>query len=84
MASWDDVRRIAIELPEVDERESRRLLQWRVRAKLFVWERPLRTGDLQALGDAAPIGSMLAASSRTRATISGRSAPVCGAVNRGT
>jgi hypothetical protein len=61
MASWDDVRRIATELPEVDERESRRLLQWRVRAKLFVWERPLRTGDLQALGDAAPIGSILGA-----------------------
>jgi hypothetical protein len=61
MASWDDVRRIALELPEVDERESRGLLQWRVRGKLFVWERPLRKGDLVALGFSAPTGSILGA-----------------------
>lgn len=61
MANWDDVRRIAFELPEVEERESRGLLEWRVREKLFVWERPLRKGDLVALGDAAPTGSILGA-----------------------
>jgi hypothetical protein len=61
MASWDDVRRIALGLPEVGERESRGLLQWRVREKLFVWERPLRKGDLVALGDAAAPGSILGA-----------------------
>jgi hypothetical protein len=27
---------------------------WRVRDKLFVWERPLRQSDLSALGTAAP------------------------------
>jgi hypothetical protein len=61
MASWDDVRRIALELPEVEERESRGLLEWRVGEKLFAWERPLRKGDLVALGDAAPAGAILGA-----------------------
>lgn len=61
MASWDDVRRIALGLPEVAERESRGSVQWRVKEKLFVWERPLRKSDLAALGDAAPTGSILGA-----------------------
>jgi hypothetical protein len=61
MASWDDVRRIALGLPQVDERESRGLVQWRVTEKLFAWERPLRKSDLAALGDAAPTGSILGA-----------------------
>ena len=38
MATWDDVRRLALALPETSERESRGLAQWRVRDKLFVWE----------------------------------------------
>jgi hypothetical protein len=61
VASWDDVRRIALGLPEVAERESRGSVQWRVKEKLFVWERPLRKSDLAALGDAAPTGSILGA-----------------------
>jgi hypothetical protein len=61
MASFDDVRRIALELPEVRERESRGLVQWQVKEKLYVWERPLRKSDLVALGDAAPTGSILGA-----------------------
>jgi hypothetical protein len=35
--------------------------QWRVKDKLFVWERPLRRTDLEALGDAAPDGPILGA-----------------------
>jgi hypothetical protein len=31
MATWEDVRRIALALPETDERLSRGLCQWRVR-----------------------------------------------------
>ena len=62
MATWDDVRRIALELPETSERVSRGLRQWVVRDKLFVWERPLRKADLKALGDAAPEGPILGAS----------------------
>lgn len=61
MASWDDVRRVALALPETGERLSRELRQWRVRDKLFVWERPLRRADLEALGDEAPDGPILGA-----------------------
>jgi hypothetical protein len=61
MATWEDVRRLALALPETSERLSRDLRQWRVEDKLFVWERPLRRSDLEALGDAAPQGPILGA-----------------------
>ena len=61
MASWEDVRRTALTLPETSELVSRERLQWRVRDKLFVWERPLRRSDLEALGDDAPKGPILGA-----------------------
>jgi len=48
-------------MPQTDERQSRGNLQWRVKEKLFVWERPLRPSDLVALGDAAPDGPILGA-----------------------
>ena len=59
MATWDDVRRLALALPEASERVSRQSRQWRVKDKLFVWERPLRRSDLQALGEDAPDGPIL-------------------------
>jgi hypothetical protein len=61
VAGWDDVRRIALALPETSERLSRDLRQWLVKDKLLVWERPLRRADLEALGDAAPDGPILGA-----------------------
>jgi hypothetical protein len=61
VADWEDVRRIALALPASTEVESRGLRQWRVGDKLFVWERPLRRSDLEALGDAAPSGPILGA-----------------------
>jgi hypothetical protein len=61
VATWDDVRRIALELPETSEGISRDLRQWRVKDKGFVWERPLRRADLEALGDDAPKGPILGA-----------------------
>jgi hypothetical protein len=61
MATWDDVRRIALALPETGEGISRDMRQWRVKDKGFVWERPLRRADLEALGDAAPQGPILGA-----------------------
>jgi hypothetical protein len=52
---------MALALPETNERESRGNLQWQVRERLFVWERPLRKPDLEALGDRAPKGPVLGA-----------------------
>lgn len=61
MATWDDVRRIALALPETTEQPSREEVpRWRVKDKLFAWERPLRRADVEALGDAAPDGAILA------------------------
>lgn len=61
MAGWDDVRRLALALPETSEGVSRELRQWRVKDKGFVWERPLRRADLEALGADAPDGPILGA-----------------------
>ncbi|MGQ0629836.1 MAG: MmcQ/YjbR family DNA-binding protein [Sporichthyaceae bacterium] len=63
MATWDDVQRLALALPETSERVGGHFgaQQWRVKQKLFVWDRPLGKGDRAALGDAAPDGPILAA-----------------------
>jgi hypothetical protein len=62
MATWDEVSRIALALPEtVEQASGDGMLQWKVMDKAFAWERPLRRGDLEALGDAAPQGPILAA-----------------------
>lgn len=60
MATWSDVRRIALALPETDERGSYRgAPAWRVRRKHFVWERPLGAKDVAALGGEEPDGPIL-------------------------
>jgi hypothetical protein len=59
MATWEDVRRIALAMPETAEGTSHGNISWRVKEKGFVWERPLRGGDIEALGDAAPDGPIL-------------------------
>ena len=59
MATWDDVRRLALALPEVTESTSYGQPAWKVRDRLVVWERPLARGDRAALGDAAPDGPVL-------------------------
>jgi hypothetical protein len=61
VASWDEVAAIALALPETSERISRERRQWRVRDKLFVWERPLRPKELEELGALAPNGPVLGA-----------------------
>ena len=61
MATWEDVRRLALALPETHEDMSREKSFWRVRDKGFVWERPLRKSDLKALGESAPAGPILGA-----------------------
>lgn len=59
--TWNDVARIALALPETSEGESRGSRRWQVKGKGFVWERPLRRSDLEALGDDAPDGPILGA-----------------------
>ena len=61
MTSLNDVARVCLALPETTEISSRGARQWRVRDKLFVWERPLRRADLDELGDTAPTGPVLGA-----------------------
>ena len=59
MVGLDDVARVCLALPETSEVAARSGRQWRVRDKLFVWERPLRSRDLDELGDSAPTGPVL-------------------------
>ncbi|HEX4787493.1 MAG TPA: MmcQ/YjbR family DNA-binding protein [Actinospica sp.] len=59
MATWDDVRACALALPETVENSLHGDIAWRVRDKLFAWERPLRRSDLEALGKDAPDGPIL-------------------------
>lgn len=62
MADFDDVRRIALALPETDEKTSWGQQMFRVKGKGFVWERPLRKTDLaqfEASGVAVPEGFII-------------------------
>jgi hypothetical protein len=59
VATWDDVRKIALELPETVETTSYGNVAWKVKDKAFAWERPLRKSDLAALGNSAPRGAIL-------------------------
>jgi hypothetical protein len=61
VASWEDVRRIALALPEAAEKPAYGNTAWRVKDKLFVWERPLRGKELDELGEDAPDGPILGA-----------------------
>ncbi len=69
MAGWDDVRRIALDLPGAVEEDGGRTRSWRVGGKAFAWERLLRRGERAALGDRAPEGP----ARRHRPRISSRS-----------
>jgi hypothetical protein len=61
VATWDDVRRLALALPDTTEGLTRGNAFWRVHGKGFVWERPLRQTDIHALGAEAPGGPILGA-----------------------
>ena len=62
MPSLDDVRRLALALPDTGEKVSWGSVMWTVHGKGFVWERPLRTSDvaaLERLGREIPEGEIL-------------------------
>jgi hypothetical protein len=64
MATWDDVRRVAMALPEATETGAHGHTgtpAWKVKEKTFAWERPLRKADRAALGADAPTGAILGA-----------------------
>jgi hypothetical protein len=62
MATWKDVDRLAPALPgTVSQLSTQGRREWKVGNKSIAWERPLRRGDLEALGDAAPTGAILGA-----------------------
>ena len=59
MATWADVRAIALDLPGAVEDASGSTTAWRVSGKAFAWERVLRRGERALLGDRAPEGPAL-------------------------
>jgi hypothetical protein len=50
VATWDDVRAIALALPGAEEIVRQGGRAWVVK-RAFVWERPLRTKDLEEVGE---------------------------------
>ena len=62
MATWDDVRRLALALPDTSEGTRWRRPTWFVGKAGFIWERPLSKNDvkqLQELGQEVPEGDLL-------------------------
>ncbi len=59
MATWDDVDRVSLALPEAERGTRFGDRTWTIRGKAFAWVRPLRRADREALGDAAPEGEIL-------------------------
>lgn len=61
MATWSDVRRLALALPgTTEESRSSGARVWLVNGKFVAWERPLGASDKAALGKDAPTGAPLA------------------------
>jgi hypothetical protein len=60
VATWDDVRELALAMPGVEEAISRGTPVWRAR-KMLVWERPMRKRDIEELGDDLPDGPVMGA-----------------------
>jgi hypothetical protein len=61
MADYEDVARLAAELPEVTVGERHGHRTWTVAGKFFAWERPFSKADLKRFGsETPPAGPILA------------------------
>jgi hypothetical protein len=61
MMTVDDAARVALELPEVTERERHGHRTWFVADKAFAWERPFSKADIRRYGaETPPAGPILA------------------------
>jgi len=54
MATFEDVARVALGLPETTEGERHGHRTWSVLDKVFAWERPFSKADIKRFGDATP------------------------------
>jgi hypothetical protein len=54
VVTLDDVAKLALDLPEVTEGESRGNRTWAVGGKAFAWERPFSKADIKRYGDETP------------------------------
>jgi hypothetical protein len=54
MVTFDDVARMALELPEVTEGDRHGHRTWSVAGKAFAWERPFSKADVKRFGAATP------------------------------